>query len=275
MGNAGRLRQELSMRSHELASSKKLLHELSDAATPSVVFGMDENGEHGNFHPASYRRICHNPEWAQRLQKVHTASRRMMLRSDWRWRELDCANSSDALLMNIFCHPGTCRHGHVATLLGIDSNAIPKFGYKPRLPLYGGRKDSTEIDMKLGYLLVEAKLTETGLQRAAPSLYQRYCDLEVVFDPAELPIADGVLQGYQFVRGVLAAHHHNVSFCLMCDARRPELQHLWYSVLRAVRSADLRARLKVLTWQELSSALPKTLQTFLRMKYGISYQTKS
>lgn len=270
MGNAARLRQELSLRSLEMASSHKLLHEVSDAITPSVVFGVDAKGDHGYFHPASYRRISRNPDWAQRLQKVHTASRRMMLRSDWRWRELDCANSSDALLMNIFCHPMTCRYGHVAALLGIDASAVPTFGYKPRLPLYGGRRDSTEIDMKLGDLLVEAKLTESGLQMAAPSLYERYCDLEVVFDLAELPIVDGALQGYQFVRGVLAAHHHNVSFCLMCDARRPELPNLWYSVLRAVRSADLRARLKLLTWQELSPELPKTLQTFLRMKYGIT-----
>lgn len=271
MTNAARLRQELSVRSHQLATSKKLLHELSDAATPSVVFGVDANGEHGNFHPASYRHICRNPDWAQRLQKVHTASRKMMLRSDWRWRELDCANSSDALLMNVFCHPTACRHGRVAALLDIDPSASPNFGYKPRIPLYGGKKDSTEIDMRLGNLLVEAKLTESGLQRAAPSLYQRYCDLEVVFDPTELPITDGLLQGYQFVRGVLAAHHHQVSFCLMYDARRPELQRLWYSVLRAVRSADLRARLKVLTWQELSSALPETLQTFLGLKYGITH----
>lgn len=270
MGNASRLRQELSVRNLELASSKKLLHELSDASTPSVVFGADTNGEHGNFHPASYRRICGNTEWRKRLQKVHTASRRMMLRSDWRWRELDCANSSDALLMNIFCHPAVCKSGHVAALLGVELNSIPIFGYRPRLPLRSGKNDSTEIDMKLGDLLVEAKLTEPGLERAAPRLYERYRSLEVVFDPAELPITDGTLRGYQFVRGVLAAHHHRASFCLMFDERRPELAQLWYSVLRAVRSAELRARLKILSWQELSSALPKDLRSFLTMKYGIT-----
>ena len=270
MGNATRLRQELSVRSLELANSKKLLHELSDASMPSVVFGADANGEHGNFHPASYRRICGNPEWRKRLEKVHTASRRMMLRSDWQWRELDCANSSDALLMNIFCHPAICKSEHVAALLGVELGSIPIFGYRPRLPLCSGKNDSTEIDMKLGDLLVEAKLTESGLEKAAPQLYERYGSLEAVFDPAELPFANGRLQSYQFVRGVLAAHHHRASFCLMFDERRPELAQRWYSVLRAVRSAELRTRMKILTLQELSSALPRTLQSFLTMKYGIT-----
>jgi hypothetical protein len=36
-----------------------------------------------------------------------------------------------------------------------------------------------------------------------------------------------------------------------------------------VKSADLRTRLKVLTWQELAALLPGTLQEFLDRKYGI------
>jgi hypothetical protein len=70
---------------------------------PSVIFGCNESRQHGNFYPASYRNICAHPEWARRLAKVHTGSRRASPRAGWRWRELDCANSSDALLMNVFC----------------------------------------------------------------------------------------------------------------------------------------------------------------------------
>ncbi len=39
--------------------------------------------------------------------------------------------------------------------------------------------------------------------------------------------------------------------------------------MSAVKSADLRVRLKVLTWQELAALLPAALQEFLDLKYGI------
>jgi hypothetical protein len=40
-------------------------------------------------------------------------------------------------------------------------------------------------------------------------------------------------------------------------------------VMAAVKSAAMRVRLKVLTWQELAAALPAALQEFLDVKYGI------
>src|SRR6266404_5841357 len=48
-----------------------------------VIFGRDEQGRHGNFHPASDTSICSNPAWLRRLTKVHTASRRSRARKDW------------------------------------------------------------------------------------------------------------------------------------------------------------------------------------------------
>src|SRR5208282_1856614 len=100
MGWTGDLRRELSVRGQQIATTTRSLHELTAAETPSVIFGCNENHRHGNFYPASYRNICANPEWARRLAKVHTGSRRASSRAGWRWKELDCANSSDALLMN-------------------------------------------------------------------------------------------------------------------------------------------------------------------------------
>jgi hypothetical protein len=76
-------------------------------------------------------------------------------------------------------------------------------------------------------------------------------------------------QGYQLIRNVLAAHAHDASFCVIHDDRRPDLREAWFSVLRAVRSAQMRTRLKVLTWQELARALPGHLQAFLLAKYGV------
>jgi hypothetical protein len=75
--------------------------------------------------------------------------------------------------------------------------------------------------------------------------------------------------GYQLIRNVLAAHALGKSFCVLHDARRPDLREAWYAVLKAVRSGDLRGRLKVLTWQELAGVLPHELQEFLATKYGI------
>jgi hypothetical protein len=246
-----------------------LLHERTDGQTPSIIFGRDDNGRHGNFHPEAYQRICEIPEWNKRLDKVHTASRRSRIRADWQWKELDCANSSDALLMNIFCHPEVMRSPRVQAMLGIESDAAPQFGFKPRTPLQNGRRDNTEIDMKVDHLLVEAKLTESDFQSARFDLIRRYRDLETVFDLSELPMHNDRYSGYQLIRGALAAYVADCSFCVLCDARRPDLIEAWYRVMCAVRVVELRCRLKILTWQELAACLPDDLQRFLVTKYGI------
>jgi hypothetical protein len=53
------------------------------------------------------------------------------------------------------------------------------------------------------------------------------------------------------------------------DARRPDLREAWFQVMAAVKSAEMRVRLKVITWQELVALLPEELQEFLDWKYGI------
>jgi len=268
------LRRELSARSHHLARAQKLLHDISPGANPVVIFGRDEQGRHGNFHPDSYTQICANPAWARRLTKVHTASRRSRARKDWQWMELDSANSSDALLMNIFCHPGVFSEGNlnprVANLLNVEPAAQPCFGINPGVPLQSGHLDRTEIDLHLGNLFVEAKLTETSFQNARPRLIERYRDLETVFDITRLPwTIDGIVQGYQLIRNVLAAFAGDASFCVLSDARRRDLIEVWYAVLSAVHYPSFAWRLKLLTWQELATTLPIDVQQFLSIKYGI------
>jgi hypothetical protein len=171
--------------------------------------------------------------------------------------------------MNIFCHPEVMESAGVRAMLGIESNAVPEFGYKPRTPPYGDRRDNTEIDMRLGDLLVEAKLTESGFQSAKGSLISRYRDLETVFRLAELPSVNEMQSGYQLIRGTLAAYASEGAFCVFCDARRPDLVEGWYGVMRTVRRVELRCRLKLLTWQELAAVLPADLQQFIAAKYGI------
>jgi hypothetical protein len=101
-------------------------------------------------------------------------------------------------------------------------------------------------------------------------MIERYRDIEEVFDLRELARSADAFPCYQLIRGVLAAHATDGSFCVLCDARRPDLIENWYSVMRAVRSYVLRCRLQLLTWQELSVSLPQTLRQFLAIKYGIT-----
>jgi len=268
MPGAEALRRELSVRGQEIAVATGSLHELTTAETPSVIFGRTENHQHGNFYPASYRNICANAEWVRRLAKVHTSSRRASPRAGWRWRELDCANSSDALLMNIFCCRRRVANRALCSMLGVHSGLVPQFGFRPEIPLRNGRTDRTEIDMKLGDLLVEAKLTEADFQTAPAKMIERYRDLHEVFDPGDFMMS-AVIRNYQLIRGVLAASATGGSFCVLCDARRQDLIENWYSVMRAVNSCVLRCRLQLLTWQELTGVLSRSLQKFLAEKYGI------
>jgi hypothetical protein len=313
--SASLLRRDLSARASHLAATQKLLHDIHPGPEPIVIFGRDEYGRHGNFHPASYENICANPAWLRRLTKPHTASRRSRARKDWQWKELDSANSSDALLMNIFCHPevfdGTTLAPAVVNLLNVEAIAQPCFGIHPGVPLLNGHLDRTEIDLQLGNIFLEAKLTESSFQTAAPRLIERYRDLETVFDITRLPrkilysapshqsvedisqieyqidfqpeesaaspapphspttASRTLIHGYQLIRNVLAAYAADAAFCVLCDARRHDLIETWYSILSAVHRPTFATRLKLLTWQELSTTLPHDLQQFLEAKYGI------
>ncbi len=267
---AGDLRRELSARNRQIAATHGSIYELTAGETPSVIFGRNDR-QHGNFYAASWRNICANPEWSRRFAKVHAASRAARSRAGWRWRELDCANSSDALLMNIFCCRQTLRNPALSSMLGVPSGLVPRFGFRPGIPLRSGRADRTEIDMKIGGLMVEAKFTETDFQTAPARMIARYRDLEEVFDTGELIVSGNVVPGYQLIRGVLAAYATGGSFCVLCDSRRPDLIENWYAVMRAVRTCVLRCRLQLLTWQELSAVLPKSPQKFLAAKYGIQH----
>lgn len=303
---ASKLRLELCARSRLHARGR--LHVESYGASPVIVYAPDQ-GCHGNFFDAAYAAIAACPAWMRRFDKVHAQAARSLPKAERRWRELDSSTSSDALLMNIFCTPGVLESASVRRLLGVDTRQPPVFGWKARVPLSNGRFDRTEVDMRWDQLLVEAKLTEADFQTGRAELLATYRDFDTVFDRELLPLVEipagrrrqaaefpedysqeelivpaGFCQppqiqiprecitafaSYQLIRNVLAAHSAHASFCVLHDARRPDLREAWFSVLRAVQSAELRVRLKVLTWQELAAALPQDLQTFLAAKYGI------
>jgi len=270
MARAIELRRDLCARNLAFARTKQLAHVLSYGEMPVIVYCPETSiTRHGNFFDSSYAAILKRSDWARRLDRIHPQGRRALPQADRAWRELDSCMSSDALLMNVFCCPRVCSSRAVTAMLGTEPTDIPEFGYKARVPLLGGKTDRTEVDMKLGMLLVEAKLTESDFQAKSCSLLKSYRDFKTVFEVTALPRSGDHCVSYQLVRNVLAAGASGFSFCVIADARRPDLLEAWYAIMRCVRKVELRTRCKVLTWQELSHALPRRLQRFLTAKYGI------
>lgn len=309
---ATQLRIELAARNRSYARGRA--HVESYGSAPVIVY-EPEDGRHGNFFDAAYAAILARPEWMHRFDKIHAQAARSLPKPQFdparRWRELDSSMSSDALLMNIFCTPGVSESPAIRGMLGVGDDADPIFGWKARVPLANGRFDRTEVDLRFGSLLLEAKLTETDFQSRSAAIVESYRDFDEVFDRDKLPrleiatsrwmqasefpehasqeleslVGDPALfspvessfrppgeegyASYQLIRNVLAAHATGASFCVMHDARRPDLREAWFDVMAAVKSAELRTRLKVLTWQELAALLPEALQEFLDVKYGI------
>jgi restriction endonuclease-like protein len=302
---ASRLRMELGARNRVHARGR--LHVESYGDPPVIVYAPEET-RHGNFLDAAYAAILARPEWSRRFEKIHAQSRSLP-KAERKWRELDSSMSSDALLMNVFCLPQVAESPRVRQMLGVDTEEAPEFGWRARVPLKSGRSDRTEVDMRWGGLLVEAKLTESDFQNCLATAIEPYRELDAVFDrdllprvqipigrpkssaefpedytqeevivpveewrPQTLEAQRELVTGYasyQLIRNVLAAYAQGASFCVIHDARRPDLREAWFAVMSAVKASAMRVRLKVLTWQELAAMLPKDLQRFLDTKYGI------
>jgi hypothetical protein len=277
MNVAACLRRDLAERAQKFALANALPHSLSYGEAPRVCFSpYEQDLRHGNFLEASFRAIQSNPDWRRRLEKVHTLGRRSLPQTErGRWMELDTCASSDALLMNIFCYPGIARSQKVRSLLRIQPDSVPKFGYRARVPLANGKFDRTEVDLRWGNLLVEAKLTESDFQTAKKDGLVRYRDFGDVFDEERLPQSEDRYLSYQLIRNVLAAHALQCSFCVLIDERRSDLAEAWYALMRCVKPVELRTELRILTWQELAEAAPSKLLFFLDMKYGIRSRRKS
>ncbi len=275
MNLAGALRRELIERARRYAEAHGLPYCLSYGDAPGLCFTPYENDlRHGNFLPPSYTAIRRDPLWRRRLTKVHTLGKRTLPRTDrGRWMELDSCTSSDALLMNVFGYPGILRACATRSLPGLSPDRLASspaiFGYKACVPLAQGRRDRTEVDLRIGNLLIEAKLTESGFQSARKIVMAAYRDFADVFDVPQLPQTADRYLSYQLLRNVLAAYALQCTFCLLVDERRPDLIDAWYAVVRCVKPIELRTELRVATWQEVAAAAPVTLRRFLAEKYGI------
>lgn len=74
-----------------------------------------------------------------------------------------------------------------------------------------------------------------------PVLSSEIANLHQVFDCSRLPRRGPDYFSYQLVRNVLAAYALNLQFCVLLDARRPDLFEQWYRIIRCVSSADMLA----------------------------------
>jgi hypothetical protein len=256
-------------------------HVYRSSGNPAVVlfrpYVVEGELRHGNFHQPSYAEIRKHTCWHQRLFKRHTKVRELQPQA----RELDSCTSSDALLMNIFCHPSIVENARVAQLFGFPAMPMPCFGFKARLPKkHGGTETpSTEVDMVLfgavgqpprwGKAFVESKLTEKDFTREPRSTVEQYRDFREVFNSNRLPVANGKYKHYQLIRNVLAAHYHNASFHLIYYDGRDDLLAAFGEVNEAVILNDLRGRCHAITWQKIAGVLGPSLRDFLRTKYGI------
>jgi restriction endonuclease-like protein len=93
-----------------------------------------------------------------------------------------------------------------------------------------------------------------------------YRDFSQVFDLEQLAQTGDHYLSYQLLRNVLAAYALRCSFCLLVDARRPDLVDAWYAGTRCVKPVEFRTELGISTWQEVARAAPRTLRAFLAAK---------
>lgn len=214
------LRNDLSQRAAVYAQKNNLRTKTSRSGV--VIFKAEDGaGTHGNFFTPSYREILKRQDWKIRLGKTHPAAGKAFSREDG-IRELDSCMSSDALLMNIFCHPRANQWKSLKALLGVTA-IEPHFGFKAGVKK-NSRGDDTEVDMTLEDLLIESKLTEADFQRKAADVVESYDLFGKVFHHKMLPRSGKDYVNYQLIRNILAAQQHNRRFCLLCDGRRPDLE---------------------------------------------------
>lgn len=262
------LRRELSTRARRWGEEEGFEFYESLGQHPVVLFPPSTEGaSHGNFGRRAWAAISADPDWHARICKPH--SRRSALPPEWAdgARELDSCNSSDALLMNCFCPSGASAR--LAQLMGSSRDDRPVFGQAGMVRLKDGRADRTEIDMLLGSVMVEAKLTERSFTTASPAVWRRYEHLEQEFVVELITDDDDYLLGYQLVRNVLAAAQHGRSLIVLIDHRRPDLLQEWWKVHGAIRDPMLRSQCGWRSWQEIAAASGAEDRDGLARKYGL------
>ena len=240
-------------------------HSIGQSKT--ILFLEYSENKHGNFLDSSYHAIMTNEAWKERLKKQHSQKSALPKDKQSNAKELDSSNSSDALLMNIFCYPDLHLTALFNDLIFEPTDEI-YFGYSGKVPKING-EDNTEIDMKIGNTIFEAKLTENDFTAQSKDIVESYTDFYEVFDKNSLPQDSTNYYGYQLIRNILCAKNKSCFFNLLIDERRLDLIKYFWLVARSIKDDNLRFMCNFITWQDLTRSLPTELNKFLSLKYGI------
>ena len=213
-----------------------------------------------SFEKESYEAIRGKKDWYIRTQKKHTHFTDGTL-------EMQSCNSSDALLMNIFCNPNFKSWNSPQNLLNISIDHELEFGWNPDFenehPQY-----PTEIDLKIGNHIFEAKLTEKSFTTKSKSVVDLYSDFKDVFEESYLLTPKKEIQQYQLIRNILTANKYNFFFTVIIDSSRIDLMKEVINVLKSIKDSDLRSRINIVTWQEIIDSCESKLKIFLQEKYA-------
>jgi len=214
-----------------------------------------------NFHNKSFQNIIsgNHSDWQKRTQKKHTHFTQNIL-------EMQSCNSSDALLMNIFCHPKIRLWKGVSKLLKVNMDNGIEFGWQG-VGFSNELSHKTEIDMKIGNRLFEAKLTEKDFTAKPIGIVENYDGFDDVFDKTLLLKKDNEYPNYQLIRNILAAYKNECFFTLLVDESRIDLIRSLQVTQMAIKIGDLRKQIDFITWQEIASVCGKDLKNYLENKY--------
>lgn len=256
------LRKELNILAKKYANKYNLQVKVSTSGV--ILFQKNNNKKiHGNFLNSSYRNILTNKDWKKRLDKAHSSFPKYS-----GIKELDSCNSSDALLMNIFCHQKIKKWKSIQNLFKISQINTIEFGYKAKI-LKAGKFDSTEIDMKMNNIIVEAKLTENNFTNKEKSIVELYDKFDKIFNKRKLQQNNKYYMNYQLIRNILAADQLGSSFYLLCDGRRPDLIRDFYLTVICIKNDLLREKCNIIFWQEIAHGSGRELEDFLIEKYKL------
>jgi len=255
--NSVALKQEIKKAAASYARKRDL--PIDDSHASAVIFRNLSD----NFYPESFTSIIGRPDWHQRTTKKHQNVPGVL--------EMQSSNSSDTLLMNIFCHPDIRRWKGVRNLLKEEIQAI-SFGFPGQVHINGGQPDSTEIDMALPGVFCEAKLTESDFTQKRVDIVERYDNLQNAFHVEALPRIKDDYDNYQIIRNLLAAIQHNRRHILLCDERRPDLVVRYMQTVSSLREIGNRKECRVIFWQEVVAACGAPLRAWIEEKYGMCQQ---
>lgn len=252
--NSDMLKQEI--RRSSLAFAKLRGLNVDDSHSSAIIFSNITD----NFHPDSYRNISNHADWNARTLKPHPNVPGV--------KEMQSSNSSDALLMNIFCHPLIGKWTGVKKVVESELDTIV-FGVPGAIQLYKGGTDTTEIDLSLTDSLCEAKLTESDFTKKRSLVVENYAGLKEAFHIETLPRKGDDYDNYQIIRNLLASIQHNRKHILFCDERRPDLAMRYMETVSCLRDIKRRVNCRVIFWQELVAACGATLRDWIEEKYGM------